>query len=267
MENQIFKYKTYIHDIQGDENSLLIEKAWQIFIEQPDSSNERKKYVLGVLDILSEELNMFSSSLVSAIFACGSEQIPDKKLFIDNFNESIWRIIEGSFNIKNLNTQKAVSQPDFHRQLLLSVSNDMRAVLIQLAAHLYKLRHIEQPENIKQKNQLLNLIEAVYIPISHRLGFYKMKSEMEDIVLQYREPEFYFSIKQKINESENERQEIVKEFLLPVKEELDNHKLNYQIKSRLKSVHSIYLKMKKQGIPFEEVAQKTYENGKRLFRL
>lgn len=253
MDKHILKYRTYIQNIQGEEHALLIEKAWPMFMGQKEITSERKAYVLGVLDILSDELNTFSSSLVSAVFACGLEQLPKKKLIVDNFSESIWRIVEGSFKIKSLNTEKAVRQPDYHRQLLLSVSNDMRAVLIQLAAQVYKLRHIRQIDDVEQQNQLLNLVEAVYIPISHRLGFYKLKSELEDIVLQYREPEFYFSIKQKLIESEKERLRIVKEFLQPVEEELDRHKLNYQVKSRVKSVNSIYLKMKKQGIPFEKV--------------
>lgn len=253
MDKQILKYRTYIQKIQGEENALLIENAWNLFIGQQEIASDKKDYVLGVLDILAEELNTFSSSLVSAVFACGLDELPKKKFIVDNFTESIWRIIEGSFKIKSLNTDKAVSQPDYHRQLLLSVSNDMRAVLIQLAAQVYKLRHIQQIEDVEKQNQLLNLIEAVYIPISHRLGFYKMKSELEDIVLQHREPEFYFSIKQKLIESEKERLQIVNNFLQPVKEELDNHKLKYQVKSRVKSVNSIYVKMKKQGIPFEKV--------------
>lgn len=253
MDKQILKYRTYIKNIQGEENALLIENAWNLFIGQQEIASDKKDYVLGVLDILADELNTFSSSLVSAVFACGLDQLPQKKLIVDNFTESIWRIVEGSFKIKGLNTEKAVSQPDYHRQLLLSVSNDMRAVLIQLAAQVYKLRHIQQIEDVEKQNQLLNLIEAVYIPISHRLGFYKMKSELEDIVLQHREPEFYFSIKQKLIESEKERLKIVNDFLQPVKEELDNHKLKYEVKSRVKSVNSIYVKMKKQGVPFEKV--------------
>jgi len=253
MDTQILKYKTYIQNIQGEEQALLIEKAWNLFIAQQEIQVDKKEYVLGVLDILADELNTFSASLISAVFACGVEQLPEKKLIIENFSEAIWRIVEGSYKIKSLNTEKAISQPDYHRQLLLSVSNDMRAVLIQLAAQVYRLRHITQIEDVKEQNQLLNLIEAVYIPISHRLGFYKLKSEMEDIVLEYREPEFYFSIKQKLIASEKEREEIVKKFLKPVKEELDKHKLNYQVKSRVKSINSIYLKMKKQEIPLEQV--------------
>jgi GTP pyrophosphokinase len=253
VDKQILKYRTYIKDIQGEENALLIEQAWSMFISEQEIAPDKKDYVLGVLDILADELNTFSSSLVSAVFACGLDELPQKKLIVDSFNESIWRIVEGSFNIKSLNTGKAVAQPDYHRQLLLSVSNDMRAVLIQLAAQVYKLRHIQQIEDVEKQNQLLNLIEAVYIPISHRLGFYKMKSELEDILLQHREPEFYFSIKQKLIESEKERLKIINDFLQPVKAELDNHKLKYEVKSRVKSVNSIYVKMKKQGIPFEKV--------------
>lgn len=253
MDKQILKYRSYIKAIQGEESAQLIERAWSIFSEQQKLASDRKDYVLGVLAILADELNTFSASLVSAIFACGFDEIPHKKSIVDNFSESIWRIVEGNFKIKNLNTDKAVSQPDYHRQLILSVSNDMRAVLIQLAAQVYKIRHIQQIEDVKKQNQLLNLIQAVYIPISHRLGFYKMKSELEDIVLQHREPEYYFSIKQKLKESEKERLEIIENFLQPIRIELDKHKLNYQLKSRVKSVNSIYAKMKKQEIPFEKV--------------
>lgn len=253
MRNQILKYKNYLEQIQGDEHAQLLVKAWDLLALEQENDSEKKKYVLGVVDILANELNTFSSSLISAVFACGLEQLPEKKFIVDHFSESIWRIVEGSSKIKSLNTEKAVSQPDYHRQLLLSVSNDMRAVLIQLASHMYKLRHINEIEDVIEQNQLLDLIESVYIPISHRLGFYKLKSEMEDIVLEHREPEYYYSIKQKLIESEKERQEIINNFVEPIKKELDNHKLDYQIKSRVKSINSIYVKMKKQGVSFEKV--------------
>lgn len=253
MRNQILKYKNYLEQIQGDEHAQLLVKAWDLLALEQENNSEKKNYVLGVVDILANELNTFSSSLISAVFACGLEQLPEKKFIVDHFSEAIWRIVEGSSKIKSLNTEKAVSQPDYHRQLLLSVSNDMRAVLIQLASHMYKLRYINEIEDVIEQNQLLDLIESVYIPISHRLGFYKLKSEMEDIVLEHREPEYYYSIKQKLIESEKERQEIINNFVEPIKKELDNHKLDYQIKSRVKSINSIYVKMKKQGVSFEKV--------------
>jgi len=253
VRNQILKYKNYLEQIQGDEHAQLLVKAWDLLALEQENNSEKKNYVLGVVDILANELNTFSSSLISAVFACGLEQLPEKKFIVDHFSEAIWRIVEGSSKIKSLNTEKAVSQPDYHRQLLLSVSNDMRAVLIQLASHMYKLRYINEIEDVIEQNQLLDLIESVYIPISHRLGFYKLKSEMEDIVLEHREPEYYYSIKQKLIESEKERQEIINNFVEPIKKELDNHKLDYQIKSRVKSINSIYVKMKKQGVSFEKV--------------
>lgn len=252
METQLKKYKDYIQEIQTKDHADLFDKAWNLFSENSIDFSKRKDYVFGILDILSGELNTFSSSLISAVFSCGFEKIPDEKLIKSSFHESIWRIVEGSFNIKKLNTDKAFSQADYHRQLILSVSNDMRAVLIQLASHVYKLRNIKNEELNNQK-LLLDIVEAVYIPISHRLGFYKLKSEMEDIVLQNREPEYYFSIKQKLAEGEAERQEVISDFIQPIKEELDKHKLKYEIKSRTKSINSIYTKIKKQEIPFEKV--------------
>jgi GTP pyrophosphokinase len=253
VENKLVKYKAYIQEIQGEEHALKIDKAWSLLSEMQGMDEERKAYIGGVLDILADELNTFSSSLVSAVFACGLDQLPQKETLVERFDESIWRIVEGSFNIKNLNTEKANIQADYHRQLLLSVSNDMRAVLIQLAAQVYKIRHIEELADVEQRLRLLNLVEAVYIPITHRLGFYKLKSELEDIVLRYREPEYYFSIKQKLIESEQERQEIIRNFTKPIIEELKKHNLKYKILSRVKSINSIFRKMEKQAIPFEKV--------------
>jgi GTP pyrophosphokinase len=250
LENKLIEYKKYLEEIQGIENVLLFEKAWQSILPVDSTREERLNEVL---DILVSELNTFSNTLISAVFIVGTEKLPEKKYILDHFSESIWRIIEGSNNIKNLKTDKARSQPDFHRQLILSVSNDMRAVLIQLAIHLQKLRNFDAIKDLESKNQLLNLMDAVYIPIAHRLGFYKMKSEMEDLVLQKREPEIYFGIKQKLIESEKQRQEIIREFLEPIVDELNKHKLAFHIKSRLKSINSIFMKMKNQDIPFEKV--------------
>ncbi len=169
------------------------------------------------------------------------------------YSEEIQRILEGIRKVRNVQHAKALEQPDMQRKLILSLSRDTRSILILLAESHFLLRNYDQIVNFEQRQEILTGAITVYIPIAHRLGFYKMKSEMEDLVLSIRNPEIYDSIKSKLAESEKERNKIINKFIAPLIMEMNAQQLPYKIKSRLKSVNSIYQKMLNQGVPFEKV--------------
>jgi GTP pyrophosphokinase len=169
------------------------------------------------------------------------------------YSEEIQRILEGIRKVRNVQHAKALEQADMQRKLILSLSRDTRSILILLAESHFLLRNYEQILNFEQRQEILTGSITVYIPIAHRLGFYKMKSEMEDLVLSIQNPEIYDSIKSKLADSEKERNKIINKFIAPLIMEMNAQQLPYKIKSRLKSVNSIYQKMLNQGVPFEKV--------------
>ena len=161
-------------------------------------------------------------------------------------------IIDGMTGISALRTKTSEDQADSIRELIISYSTDPRVILIKLADRLEVMRTLEMfpPEKRERKSwESLNL----YSKIAHKLGLYPIKSELEDLSLKYLEPADYTNIVTKLSEGAAEREKFIERFLKPVREKLDRTGLKYHIKSRTKSIYSIWNKMRKQKVTFEEV--------------
>jgi len=235
----------YIHAINDVYSKIATE---EIFRGIPN-----QELMLGMKKIQKNDLHTQSASFIATTLSFQHQDAKKIQFVAVNYGEEISRIVEGIQKIRSIKHVKALEQPDMQRKLILSVARDTRSLLILLTESLYLLRHYDEMQDFEQKTETLNAAIAVFIPIAHRLGFYKIKSEMEDLVLSIREPEMYLSIKNKLANSEVERNKIINKFIAPIILELNAHGLQYTIKSRLKSVNSIYNKMKKQDIPFEKV--------------
>lgn len=217
------------------------------------SKVSNKELLLGMKAILKDDLHTFAATFIATTLSFRYAE-PDSLPYIaKEYSPEISRIVEGIQKVRSLDFVKALDHPDMQRKLVLSVARDTRSILILLSANLYLLRNYESMDQFSSKADILNSSIAVFIPIAHRLGFYKMKSEMEDLVLSIQEPEMFLSIKTKLAQSEIERNKIINKFISPLILEMNAHGLNYQIKSRLKSINSIYNKIKKQKVPFEKV--------------
>lgn len=207
----------------------------------------------GMNEIFKNRLNIRATVFIAAPLALKYRDNSDFSFIEKDFGSEIKRIVEGVHKVSNVNYDKALEQPDMQRKLVLSLARDTRSLLVLLAETLYLLRNYDQLTDFSQKNKLLTSSSTVFIPIAHRLGLYNIKSEMEDLVLSYQKPEIYDAIKTKLAESEKERNKIINKFIAPLILEMNAQGLQYKIKSRLKSISSIYAKMRKQDIPFEKV--------------
>uniref|UniRef100_UPI004047ECC8 RelA/SpoT family protein n=1 Tax=Roseivirga sp. TaxID=1964215 RepID=UPI004047ECC8 len=143
-------------------------------------------------------------------------------------------------------------QAENFRKMLLTLSEDVRVILVKLADRLHNMRTLE---SMPRHKQLKIISETIYLyaPLAHRLGLYSIKSELEDLWLKYTEEDVYADIASKIAESKSSRNRFIRSFIAPIQEELNRSGLIFEVKGRPKSIYSIWNKMKKQNIPFEEV--------------
>lgn len=248
----------YIQKSASPKDLAAYQKAIQE-LENLESANDlfssitNYELLLGMKAILKDDLNTISATFIAATLSFKYANINDLSYIAKEYSPEISRIVEGIQKIRSLDFTKAMDHPDMQRKLVLSVARDTRSLLILLAANLFLLRNYDCIDDFNNKTDVLHSAIAVFIPIAHRLGFYKIKSEMEDLVLSIREPEIFLSIKTKLAQSEIERNKIINKFISPLILEMNAHGLKYQIKSRLKSINSIYNKIKKQKVPFEKV--------------
>ncbi len=179
------------------------------------------------------------------------------------FGEAVGRILRGLRRIKELYKKNPVAESnrnDFIRQqgenfrnLLLSFAEDMRVILIMIADRVNLMRQIRDNKNDEARREVSQEAAYLYAPLAHKLGLYKLKSELEDLSLKYLETEAYYHIKEKLNATKAARDAYIERFIKPVKEKLEAAGLKFHMKGRTKSIHSIWQKMKKQKCQFEGV--------------
>src|SRR5437870_9899662 len=143
-------------------------------------------------------------------------------------------------------------QAENFKKILLTLTDDPRVILIKLADRLHNMRTME---SMKREKQLKISSETVYVyaPLAHRMGLYNIKTEMEDLSMKYMEQDTYKEIARKLSETKRERSRYINEFIRPIKENLERAEFDFEIYGRPKSIHSIWNKMKKKGVAFEEV--------------
>lgn len=169
------------------------------------------------------------------------------------YGSSVALILHGLQRIQTLYEKNPVIESENFRNLLLSFAEDMRVILIMIADRVNLMRQIRDTE--KKDNQLEVSQEAAYLyaPLAHKLGLYKLKSELEDLSLKYMEHDAYYHIRAKLSETKESRDAYIDQFIRPISKRLEDAGLKFHIKGRTKSIHSIWQKMKKQNCPFEGV--------------
>ena len=180
-----------------------------------------------------------------------------------HFGESVARILHGLQRIQELYQKNPVVESENFRNLLLSFAEDMRVILIMIADRVNLMRQIKdanievggERSEVREKSRREVSQEAAYLyaPLAHKLGLYKLKSELEDLSLKYLEHDAYYHIKDKLSETKKNRDAYIQRFIQPVSQRLTEAGLNFHIKGRTKSIHSIWQKMKKQKCAFEGV--------------
>ena len=171
----------------------------------------------------------------------------------DLFGANVGRIIRGLVRIQELYKKGPVIESEDFRDMLLSFAEDMRVILIMIADRVNLMRQIRDSADEAAKKRVSEEAAYLYAPLAHKLGLYKLKSELEDLSLKYLEHDVYYMIKEKLHATKKSRDAYIQQFIKPVKERLEEAGLRFHMKGRTKSIHSIWEKMKKQGCGFEGI--------------
>jgi GTP diphosphokinase / guanosine-3',5'-bis(diphosphate) 3'-diphosphatase len=210
---------------------------------------------LAVARIVVEEIGL---GVTSAICALLHDTVEDTEITLEDierdFGPHFAKIIDGLTKISNVVDIKADTtvQAENFRKILLTLADDPRVILIKLADRLHNMRTLDSMSREKQL-KISSETTYIYSPLAHRLGLYEIKSEMEDLAMKYTQPEIYMEIAQGLKETKRERSRYINEFIKPIKEELANNGFSFDIFGRPKAIHSIWNKMRKKHVTFEEV--------------
>ena len=246
---------------QAKEDLAMIRKAFQLALEA--HKNMRRKsgepyiyHPLEVARICVEEIGLGATSIACALLHDVVEDRSDLYTIDDIrriFGNKVANICAGLTKIKEIFDHTETSDQAAHyKKLLITLSDDVRVILIKLADRLHNMRTLEY---MRPEKQLKIAAETSFLfaPLAHRLGLYAIKSELEDLSLKYTEPEIYHEISHRLAESDHIREGFANEFLFPIKRDLAAQGFRYRILVRNKSIFSIWQKMKKKQIPFDEV--------------
>lgn len=173
--------------------------------------------------------------------------------YAETFGDNVGSILRGLCRIHDLYKKNPVIESENFRNLLLSFAEDMRVILIMIADRVNLMRQIRDTTNVEAKRQVSEEAGYLYAPLAHKLGLYKLKSELEDLSLKYLEHDAYYMIKESLNATKRSRDAYIERFVTPLKQKLDEAGLSYHMKGRTKSIHSIWQKMKKQQCGFEKI--------------
>ncbi len=255
------RYDDLIHHTYrklNEEQLELIKKAFDVAWDA--HKDQRRKtgepyifHPIAVAKIVAEEIGLGATSIAAALL---HDVIEDSDYTYEDieklFGKKIADVVNGLTKISVMNNQNISVQSENYRKLLLTLSDDFRVILIKIADRLHNMRTLDSMRPDKQK-KIASETVYIYAPMAHRLGLYNIKSELEDLSLKYNMPEIYNEISEKLIIAKEHRESYVQEFIEHVSEKLKEEKLNFKIKGRAKSISSIYRKMLKQNIPFEEV--------------
>jgi GTP diphosphokinase / guanosine-3',5'-bis(diphosphate) 3'-diphosphatase len=239
--------------VKGDKD--LVRKAFALLLEHKKKGDEVASPgpVLEKALILVNELNLSVDPVLAIILKeINSSGSVNEQTIEELFGKAVVNLIAGLEKIDRLDTSKFTSNAENFIRLLLTLSDDIRVILIRLGQRLFDIRHIGDLPPEKQK-QAIGEASLIYVPIAHRVGLYRLKTEMEDRVMKFSEPEIYSSIEEKILATQKERDRYTTDFIKPIESRLKENGFDCEIKSRIKSVPSIHRKMMAQKVEFEKV--------------
>ncbi|MBR4730630.1 MAG: bifunctional (p)ppGpp synthetase/guanosine-3',5'-bis(diphosphate) 3'-pyrophosphohydrolase [Prevotella sp.] len=215
---------------------------------------EKKKMAAQTAEILTEEIGLKGDAIeaVNLIpdIEAGNITIEEVE---KSHGESVARILHGLERIRQLYDKNPSVESENFRNLLLSLAEDMRVILIMIANRVNLMRHIRDTDNEEARQEVSQEAAYLYAPLAHKLGLYKLKSELEDLSLKYMEHDAYYHIREKLSATKAARDAYIDRFIKPVEEKVKAAGIKCHIKGRTKSIHSIWQKMKKQKCPFEGV--------------
>lgn len=253
------RLKALVADEISEEDEAKVRKQ----LEEEIDGNKIRRDVFGqnpiLLNFQTAELEVneigMKRDCVLAILLynsviCGNMTVEDAEKM---FGKSVAQIIHGLVRIHELYTTRPVIESENFRSLLLSFAEDMRVVLIMIADRVNLMRQIRDTQNTEAKTRAAEEASYLYAPLAHKLGLYKLKSELEDLSLKYLEHDAYYMIKENLNATKRSRDAYIEKFIAPLGEKLAGMGIKCHIKGRTKSIHSIWQKMKKQKCGFNGI--------------
>jgi GTP diphosphokinase / guanosine-3',5'-bis(diphosphate) 3'-diphosphatase len=244
--------------ILKDGDAKVIKKAFSMALDAHKDMRRKSGepfifHPLAVAEICTEEIGLGTTSIVAALMHDVVEDTDIELTDIERiFGKKITKIIDGLTKIRGVFEYGTSQQAENFRKMLFTLSEDVRVILIKLADRLHNMRTLDSMPRNKQL-KVANETIYLYAPLAHRLGLNAIKTELEDLYLRFTDRQVYESIVQKIDATRAARTKFIKQFMVPIDEELEGLDIRYEIKGRPKSIYSIWNKMRKQNIPFEEV--------------
>lgn len=256
-----------IKELRNSQNYVLTKsdelKVFQS-LKQAIIQKRIQRDIFGLNPILSsiqtaliaiEEIGLKRDGVVAVLlYSCFTEETEnDYDKYEIEFGKTVVSILKGLVHIQELYKKNPVIESENFRNLLLSFAEDMRVILIMIADRVNLMRQIRNTECEEEKKRVSEEASYLYAPLAHKLGLYKLKSELEDLSLKYLEHDVYYMIKDKLNETKKSRDKYIENFIKPIREKLEADGYKFHMKGRTKSIHSIWQKMKKQKCEFEGI--------------
>ena len=243
---------------KNDEDWNFIKRAFFLAKEAHEGVRRRsgEPYLLhpiAVAKIVIEEIGLGVKSVVAALL---HDVVEDTEYSVEDmeriFGPKIASMVDGLTKMSGVFNADTSEQAEYFRKVLLTLSDDVRVILIKIADRLHNMRTLG---SMPMNKQIKITGETIYLfaPLAYRLGLYSIKSELEDLCMKYRFPQQYAEITQKLNETEASRREFIDKFNAPIIAALNRDNINYEISGRVKSIYSIWSKMQRKQIPFEEI--------------
>ncbi|OZI06766.1 RelA/SpoT family protein [Siphonobacter sp. BAB-5385] len=241
-----------------DNDAKLIKKAFTLAADAHKDMRRKtgEPYIyhpIAVAQICVEEIGLGTTAIICALM---HDVVEDTSYTLDDienlFGPKVAKIIDGLTKIAGIFEQGASAQAENFRKLLLTLSEDVRVILIKLADRLHNMRTLSSMSRDKQL-KIASETTYLYAPLAHRLGLYTIKTELEDLYLKYAEPKIYKEIAAKLKSTKTRRQQFIREFVRPIERDLKSEGMHFTVKGRPKSIHSIWNKIKNQGKSFEEI--------------
>ena len=248
----------YSQSVISKDDLVLIKKAFKISLEAHKDMRRKsgEPYILhplAVAQICVKELGLDSTSIICALLHDVVEDTDITLNYLEKeFGKTVSKICDGLTKISGFFSPEISKQAENFKKMILTISDDLRIILIKLADRLHNMRTLD---SMNRKSQIKIASECIYIyaPLAHRLGIFSIKTELEDLYLKYTNYKDYISIVKKLSSSKEKRDKFIKSFIRPIKRKTKDLNNKIKIFGRPKSIFSIYNKMKKQDITFEEV--------------
>ena len=211
-------------------------------------------HALQTAEIATHEIGLKRDGAIAVLlYNCVQHDMLGLDNIKNDFGQSVATIINGLIKVQSLYRKNPVVESENFRNLLLSFAEDMRVILIMIADRVNLMRQIKHTANTEAQRQVSEEASYLYAPLAHKLGLYKLKSELEDLSLKYLERDAYYMIKEKLNATKRSRDAYIDKFIKPIQQKLEEAGLHFHMKGRTKSIHSIWQKMKKQKCGFEGI--------------